>query len=249
MTPSGSTANVAEAFTPPTRATATADSAAARRGDPEVEPRISGSSTQGASALGQASMEIGPRTVSMRGESAKARPAAMLARSERTPRARTTRTMPRNATHRTRACHSRWTIQPGTASGVEEREERAHRPQVAVGLVLQLTEGAPVVPQVQRTLQELLGRHRQVELGVRDQEAGVLDERQPDEEQTDGEQTRTAVRNLTSCATRSRGSTSPPLAPAGPAAATATTRGCSAVSGRPRRRRSASGPSADRPRP
>ena len=69
-TPSGSTANVAVALTPPTIATAKADSAAARRGDPLIDPRTSGIRTQGASALGQASMEMGPRVVSILGESA-----------------------------------------------------------------------------------------------------------------------------------------------------------------------------------
>ncbi len=66
-TPSGSTAKVAAALTPPTIATASAESAAARRGEPVTEPRTSGSSTHGASALGQASMEIGPRVLSIRG--------------------------------------------------------------------------------------------------------------------------------------------------------------------------------------
>ncbi len=64
------TANVAAALTPPTMATASADSAAARRGDPLVHPTTSGSSTHGARALGHASIEMGPSTVSMRGESA-----------------------------------------------------------------------------------------------------------------------------------------------------------------------------------
>jgi hypothetical protein len=60
----------AAALTPPIIATATADSAAALRAEPRTEPLIKGSSTQGAKALGQASMEIGPRVLSIRGDSA-----------------------------------------------------------------------------------------------------------------------------------------------------------------------------------
>ena len=52
-----------------------------------------------------------------------------------------------------------------------QREERAHRPQVAVRLVLQLAEGALAVPQVRRPGQEVEGRDREVELGVRDEQA------------------------------------------------------------------------------
>src|SRR6478609_8133598 len=68
--PSGRTANVAAALTPPTMATASAENAAARLGDPDIEPRNSGSRTHGASALGQDSTEIGPSVLSMRGDSA-----------------------------------------------------------------------------------------------------------------------------------------------------------------------------------
>ncbi len=62
------------------------------------------------------------------------------------------------------------------------REERAHRPQVAVGLVLQLPEGALAVPQVQRPAQEPDGVQGEVELGVGDQQARVLDEGEADQE-------------------------------------------------------------------
>ncbi len=61
---------MAAALTPPTMATASAESAAARRGEPRSAPITSGSRTQGARALGQASIEIGPSVVSIRGESA-----------------------------------------------------------------------------------------------------------------------------------------------------------------------------------
>ena len=64
------TAKVAAALTPPTAATASADSSAADRGDPLRAPMTSGTSTHGASALGHASIEIGPRTVRIRGDNA-----------------------------------------------------------------------------------------------------------------------------------------------------------------------------------
>ena len=87
----GITAKLAVALTPPTMATASADSAAARRGEPRDAPTTSGSSTQGASAEGQASIEMVPTVVSMRGESAYANPATRHARWERR-RARARRT-------------------------------------------------------------------------------------------------------------------------------------------------------------
>ena len=62
----GSTAPVATAFTPPVRATASADRVAARRCRPGATA-ISGSSTHGAVAIGQASMLTGPSSVSIRG--------------------------------------------------------------------------------------------------------------------------------------------------------------------------------------
>ena len=70
IAPSGSTADVAAALTPPTAATASAESAAARTGDPRREPSTSGTSTHGASAMGHASIEMGPRVVRMRGDRA-----------------------------------------------------------------------------------------------------------------------------------------------------------------------------------
>ncbi len=111
-TPSGSTANVAAALTPPTIATASPESIAIRRGDPSDAPLTNGSRTHGAMALGQASMEIGPRVLSIRGDNANAKPAARQARSERTPRARASRAVPTNATIITSAIQSLWTTQP-----------------------------------------------------------------------------------------------------------------------------------------
>ncbi len=115
-TPSGRTALVAAALTPPTMAIASADRAAARRGEPRSAPITRGSSTHGARALGQTSMEDGPRTVSMRGERAKASPPRMQARSERAPIARATLAVPTRATHMTRAIQSLCTTQPGRST-------------------------------------------------------------------------------------------------------------------------------------
>ena len=62
-------------------------------------------------------MEIGPSVVSMRGDSAKAKPASDAGEvASATPRPRASRTVPTNATHITSAIHSRWTTQAGTPS-------------------------------------------------------------------------------------------------------------------------------------
>ena len=60
------------ALTPPRHAAATAESSAARRGDPLRLPVTSGTSSHGASATGQLSAELVPIVLSMRGARAKA---------------------------------------------------------------------------------------------------------------------------------------------------------------------------------
>ncbi len=113
IAPNGITANVAAALTPPTMATARAESSAIRRGEPRVAPMTRGSRTQGARALGQASIEIGPIVLSIRGDVAYANAATRHATSERTPSARASRAVPTKATHMTSASQSRCTTQPG----------------------------------------------------------------------------------------------------------------------------------------
>ena len=61
---------VAAALTPPTQSRASPDSPAARRSDPSREPRTSGSSTHGVSAIGHASAETAPSSLTIRGASA-----------------------------------------------------------------------------------------------------------------------------------------------------------------------------------
>ena len=61
---------MAAALTPPMSSTTSADRAALRRMRPVAEARTSGSNTQGASAVGHASMLIEPTSANTRGESA-----------------------------------------------------------------------------------------------------------------------------------------------------------------------------------
>ena len=121
--PSGITAKDAAALTPPTRLIASAESAAARRGEPRSAPRTSGSSTHGTRATGQVSLEIGPIVVSTRGERANAAPATRHARSLRTPRARASRAVPAKATASTSPHQSRCTTQPGTARSAPSQKK------------------------------------------------------------------------------------------------------------------------------
>ncbi|CAB4741620.1 unannotated protein [freshwater metagenome] len=76
----------------------------------------------------------------------------------------------------------------GDAGQDAGEEERPRREEVAVGLVLQLAEGALAVPQVQGTLEEVGRRGDEVELGVRDEVAGVLGEGQSDQQAAAGQQ-------------------------------------------------------------
>src|SRR3546814_14746651 len=84
-TPSGMTAKVAAALTPPTMATANPASAAARLGEPRWAPITRGNNTHGASALGHASIEAGPSGDRIRGEAASAQAAMHGAATDRTP--------------------------------------------------------------------------------------------------------------------------------------------------------------------
>ncbi len=108
---SGTTANVAAALTPPTTATASALSAAWRLGSPRTRPTTSGTSTHGASADGHISMDEAPRTVSMRGDRANAKPARMRVQRLPMPNTPSSTTVPRNATTSSRDHHSRWVTQ------------------------------------------------------------------------------------------------------------------------------------------
>ena len=66
-----------------------------------------------------------------------------------------------------------------------EQVEGTHRPQVAVRLVLQLSERRARVPQVQGSPQEPAGVSREVELGVIADQPGALVERDDHEQQAD----------------------------------------------------------------
>ncbi|CPU44546.1 Uncharacterised protein [Mycobacteroides abscessus] len=108
---------VATALTAPIKATATADNAAARRGDMRPwKVRMSGSSTHGASIMGKVSEEIAPRVVSTRGDSAKATAAMIREPRVPIPSASATRMRPQNPATMSSAHHSRCVTQAGTPS-------------------------------------------------------------------------------------------------------------------------------------
>ena len=183
--PSGSTANVAAALTPPTIATARAEQrrrparGAARGADDQRQqhPRAPGRSARPRS-------RSGPACVSIRGDRAKAKPATRQARSDRTPSARASRAVadegdaqdqrqPEPLDHPAGQVERAW----------PEREERAHRPQVAVGLVLQLAERALGVPQVQRPGRgSPTGSTARSNLVSATRKPGDLDEGEPDQQ-------------------------------------------------------------------
>ena len=204
-------------------------------------PITSGSSTHGASALGQASIEIGPSD----GEHPRRqreREAGQRCRPGRSaPRARgPAAPCPTNATHRTRATTAAGPPSRARPSSVAEREERAHRPQVAVGLVLELAERALRVPQVQRRGPgSAAGATARSNLVSGDEQPGDWTNARPDEQRR--------TRRRAAGGTCGRGHASPlaqhdhevprhhlPHAP-GPAAASGSSAGCSAGAGRPRR--------------
>ena len=110
-------ARLATALTAPISATATpARPASIRSGLASVarNARITGSSTHGASIIGNVSEEIDPMVVSTRGESANA--TAPTRRDVRVPipSASATRSNPQHPTVSSTAHHSRWVNQPGT---------------------------------------------------------------------------------------------------------------------------------------
>jgi hypothetical protein len=109
-------ASTAVALTPPAHATISAERVTARRSDAPSRSPMRGTSTQGTNALGHASTEIGPSSVSSRGDRANATPA--MIRAHGVPiRNRSARvTTPVNATVSSSAHQSRWTTQPGIAS-------------------------------------------------------------------------------------------------------------------------------------
>jgi hypothetical protein len=83
---------------------------------------ISGISTQGATALGQASTEIGPSSVIMRGERANATPAIRRVHGEPMFSFSASRTTPVHATVMTRAHQRRWTTQAGMPTSLPARK-------------------------------------------------------------------------------------------------------------------------------
>ena len=168
---------VATALTPPHIATANAAKTPARRGDPPRAPCTSGSKTHGATAEGHASIEVGPSRVNVWTDSAKANPASTRPhgdpQTERTAeldhadeRDAQQQRPPESLRHPWRELKQ-----------VADREERTHRPEVAVGLVLHLPEGAQRVPEVQGPAEEAPGILGQVPLGIGDDPPGLLDER------------------------------------------------------------------------
>jgi hypothetical protein len=103
-------------LTPPMHSTASADSPAARRGEPIRFARTSGSSTHGRSAAGSISADSGPISVSMRGASAYPSAPANLAGSEPMRSARASSSIPPNARQSSSAAQNRWTIHGGRPS-------------------------------------------------------------------------------------------------------------------------------------
>ena len=182
-TPSGSTAATAIALTPPQVATTSALSAAARRIEPRSLACTRGSSTHGASAIGQTSTETPPSSVVMRGRQHErerrqdlgaGRAEVELAGQPQDPEERhAEQQRPPQPLHHPRR-------QPDQLA---EDEERPHRPRVAVGLVLQLAERRRGVPQPQaRLARNRRGAGDQVELGVGDHLARRLRERERGED-------------------------------------------------------------------
>ena len=154
-TASGSTAAVATALTPPTQKTASPESAAARRGEPRARrPPRAGRAPRAPAPSGTISTEVAPSAVTMRGASAYAIPATRRWPACRCRSRRARATTPRKATLSSSASHSRWTIHGGSPTSVPQGEERAHREEVAVGLVLHLPGEALGLPQGQRAAQE-----------------------------------------------------------------------------------------------
>ena len=113
ITPSGSTAATATAFTPPHVATTSALSAAARRTDPRSLAVTSGSSTHGARAIGQTSTDTPPSSVVIRGVSTYAKPASTCVVGDPRSRRWASRTIPTNARQSSRLHQARWITQGG----------------------------------------------------------------------------------------------------------------------------------------
>ena len=107
--PSGITAKVAAALTPPTQATARPLSAAIAVGDRLVVPMTRATKTHGATAVGQTSIDDGPMTLSIRGDNANAKPPAIRAHGVPMPSSCTNLTNPRKATTKISAHQSRCT--------------------------------------------------------------------------------------------------------------------------------------------
>ena len=100
-------------------------------------------------AIGQTSTEVMATSPRKRGVSAYSSAPAKRAHGVPSPRAPASRHSPRKAVARTTVHQSRWTIHAGTPAAGEQPMERPDGEQVAVGLVLQLTERALRVPHVQ----------------------------------------------------------------------------------------------------
>ena len=114
ITPSGSTATTAIALTPPQVATTSALSAAARRTEPRSLACTSGSSTHGASAIGQISTDTPPSRVVMRGVSTNANAASTWVPGVPRSSLRASRRIPKNARQSSSAHQSRWTTHGGS---------------------------------------------------------------------------------------------------------------------------------------
>ena len=178
--------SVATALTAPINASASADLAASARTPPVPRSAsTTGSSTHGASIIGSVSEEIAPIVVSTRGDSAKAAAAMTREPGDPMPSASASRSSPQNPTVINSAHHNRWVTQPGSPTDVAEKEEGAVREQVAVRLVLRLTERQFAVPQVQRAGEEPQRVGGQIEFGVRGDLARRLGERQRQRQRRD----------------------------------------------------------------
>ncbi len=135
-------------------------------------------------------------SASTRGVSAYTRPAPTAGQNADTPRARVTQYIPRNAATNNADSHNRWVAHGGTSSHRANDEERPHREQVAVGLVLQSSALTERIPHRHRLAQEPRRVDDEVELRVGSGASGVLGDHYQCQGQRDGEQAEPLDRSL-----------------------------------------------------
>ena len=249
-TPSGSTVNVAAALTPPTIATASpagratgGENLRGTHGRGEQDPRCQ----RAGPGLDRDRAQSGEHPGRQCEREAGGRHGEVGPDAERRWRL----SGPRGSRH-----HDQRRAKPaappmrGRGQDMPSAEEGTHRPQVAIGLVLQLTEGALGVPQVQGRPRKPTGSRPGRTWCRRRGSPGTWTKARADQEQalTAARRVRVAP-HVSASGVPPRGSTSPPHAAGGRAATTSSTAGCSAAAPRPPHLRSASGPRPARPGP